>query len=222
MFKTMSNVYFDADGAGAGAGEPVAPPTDGADTPPVTPPVTDPAPAAPKDTTILGTAKSAADPTQQVAPESYDFKAVIPEGFEFDQARADSFAALAKNAGLSQERASEIAAYGVKLMQESAQGVQNEFVNRVNNWGEQAKTELGSEFTNTVRQAAVGIEVIEKQIPELRTMFAETGAGNHPVMIKAMAMIGKLVGEENGNQLLAGQSQSGGKSIYDKTDFGKY
>lgn len=220
MFKTMSNVYFDADGAGAGAGagEPVAPPTDGAGAPPVT----DPAPAAPKDTTILGTAKSAADPTQQVAPESYDFKAVIPEGFEFDQARADSFAALAKNAGLSQERASEIAAYGVKLMQESAQGVQNEFVNRVNNWGEQSKTELGSEFTNTVRQAAVGIEVIEKQIPELRTMFAETGAGNHPVMIKAMAMIGKLVGEENGNQLLAGQSQSGGKSIYDKTDFGKY
>ena len=170
------------------------------------------------DNTILGTAK----PSEVSIPESYDLASVIPEGFELNQERVDSFTAVAKEAGLSQENASKLAAYGIQMMQESAQAVQQEFASRVNTWGEQAKTELGAEFNDTVRLAASGIEVIEKQIPELRTMLNETGAGNHPVMIKAMAMIGKLVAEENGNKLLGGQPQSGAPSIYSNTNFKKY
>lgn len=174
-----------------------------------------------QDNTILGTAKP--DVTEGIQiPESYDLASVIPEGFELNQERMDSFTAVAKEAGLSQENASKLAAYGIQMMQESAQAVQQEFVSRVNTWGEQAKTELGAEFNNTVRLAASGIEVMEKQIPELRTMLNETGAGNHPVMIKAMAMIGKLVAEENGNKLLGGQPQAGAPSIYSNTNFKKY
>lgn len=172
------------------------------------------------DNTILGTAKPRE--AEGTIPETYDLASVIPEGFELNQERMDSFTAVAKEAGLSQENASKLAAYGIQLMQESAQAVQQEFVSRVNTWGEQAKTELGAEFNNTVRLAASGIEVMEKQIPELRTMLNETGAGNHPVMIKAMAMVGKLVAEENGSKLLGGQPQSGAPSIYSNTNFKKY
>ena len=170
------------------------------------------------DNTILGTAK----PSEATIPETYDLASVIPEGFELDQTRMDSFTELAKESGLSQEKASKLAAYGIQLMQESAQAVQQEFSARVNTWGEQAKTELGAEFNNTVRLAASGIEVMEKQIPELRTMLNETGAGNHPVMIKAMAMIGKMVAEDNGSKLLGGQPQAGNTSIYSNTNFKKY
>lgn len=173
-----------------------------------------------QDNTILGNAKPGE--AEGNIPETYDLASVIPEGFELDQERMDSFTTVAKEAGLSQENASKLAAYGIQLMQESAQAVQQEFVSRVNTWGEQAKTELGAEFNNTVRLAASGIEVMEKQIPELRTMLNETGAGNHPVMIKAMAMVGKLVAEENGNKLLGGQPQSGAPSIYSNTNFKKY
>ena len=168
--------------------------------------------------TILGTAKT----SEATIPETYDLASVIPEGYELDQERMDSFTAIAKEAGLSQENASKLAAYGIQMMQESAQAVQQEFVSRVHDWEEQAKTELGAEFTNTVRQAARGIEVMEKKIPELRTMLSETGAGNHPVMIKAMAMVGKMVAEENGDKLLGGQSQAGETSIYNNTNFEKY
>lgn len=175
----------------------------------------------PTDNTILGTAQPGEAEGIQI-PETYDLASVIPEGFELNQERMDSFTAVAKEAGLSQENASKLAAYGIQMMQESAQAGQQEFVSRVNTWGEQAKTELGAEFNNTVRLAASGIEVMEKQIPELRTMLNETGAGNHPVMIKAMAMVGKLVAEENGNKLLGGQPQSGAPSIYSNTNFKKY
>ena len=170
--------------------------------------------------TILGTKPSEVEGSQ--IPETYDLASIIPEWFELDQTRMDSFTELAKESGLSQENASKLAAYGIQLMQESAQAVQQEFSARVNTWGEQAKTELGAEFNNTVRLAASGIEVMEKQIPELRTMLNETGAGNHPVMIKAMAMIGKLVAEENGSKLLGGQPQAGNTSIYSNTNFKKY
>ena len=169
--------------------------------------------------TILGTNPDVAEGN---IPESYDLASVIPEGFELNQERMESFTAVAKEAGLSQENASKLAAYGIQMMQESASDVQQEFASKVNTWGEQAKTELGAEFTNTVRLAASGIEVMEKQIPELRTMLNETGAGNHPVMIKAMAMIGKLVAEENGSKLLGGQPQAGNTSIYSNTNFKKY
>ena len=168
--------------------------------------------------TILGAKSSEA----AGIPETYDLASVIPEGMELDTTRMESFTALAKEAGLSQENASKLAAYGIQLMQESAQAVQQEFVSRVNTWGEQAKTELGAEFNNTVRLAASGIEVMERQIPELRAMLNETGAGNHPVMIKAMAMIGKMVAEDNGNKLLGGQPQAGNTSIYSNTNFTKY
>ena len=169
--------------------------------------------------TILGTKPDVAEGN---IPESYDLASVIPEGFELNQERMESFTAVAKEAGLSQENASKLAAYGIQMMQESASAVQQEFATRVNTWGEQAKTELGAEFTNTVRLAASGIEVMEKQIPELRTMLNETGAGNHPVMIKAMAMIGKLVAEDNGSKLLGGQPQAGNTSIYSNTNYKKY
>lgn len=168
--------------------------------------------------TILGTKPS------EVAgiPETYDLASVIPEGMELDQTRMDSFTELAKESGLSQEKASKLAAYGIQLMQESAEAVQQQFVERVNAWGEQAKTELGAEYNNTVQLAATGVEVLERQIPELRAMLNETGAGNHPVMVKAMAAIGKLVAEDNGNKLLGGEPQAGNTSIYSNTNFKKY
>ena len=170
------------------------------------------------NSTILGANPSEAEGI----PETYDLASVIPEGFEMDEARMESFTALAKEAGLSQENASKLAAYGIQIAQETAQAVQQEFVSRVNTWGEQTKTELGAEYNATVQLAATGVEVLERQIPELRAMLNETGAGNHPIMVKAMAAIGKLVAEDNGNKLLGGQPQAGAPSIYSNTNFKKY
>ena len=56
------------------------------------------------DNTILGNAKP--DVTEGNVPESYDLASVIPEGFELNQERMDSFTAVAKEGGLSQENAS--------------------------------------------------------------------------------------------------------------------
>lgn len=199
----FDKIYYEADGANA----PDAGQTDTSTVETTT-----------EQETILGTKPS------EVAgiPENYDLASIIPEGMELDQTRMESFTELAKESGLSQEKASKLAAYGIQLMQESAGAVQQQFVERVNAWGEQAKTELGAEYNNTVQLAATGVEVLERQIPELRAMLNETGAGNHPVMVKAMAAIGKLVAEDNGNKLLGGEPQAGNTSIYSNTNFKKY
>ena len=52
-------------------------------------------------------------------------------------------------------------------------------------------------------------------------MLNQTGAGNHVAMIKAMALMASLVGEDPGHSG-SNAGGAGGGSLYDHTDFSKY
>lgn len=157
-------------------------------------------------------------------PETYDFSAIVPEGVSLDEQALNQYTELAKSAGLSQEMASKLGAFGINLQQQAYQAAQQERVETIKAFGEQAKQTLGSEFEPTVNLAAKGLEVLERQIPELRQALNETGAGNHVAVIRAMSLIGKMVAENNGAGL-GGVGAGGGdvySSMYPNTNFDKY
>ena len=201
----------------------------------VTPPGGEPAPNTPNSPdnaggSILGnagitqesgnnTANNPQDNGTNNAPDAYDFSGLVPEGMEYDQQAAAEYGAIARECGLSQEQASKIASYGMQFMQNGVQAAMAQVVATQQKWGEEAKAQLGADFDKVVSRAAVGINRLEKNIPGLRQVLNETGAGNRIEMINLMAAIGDILGEDGGHGV---PGYGGEKSLYPNTNFGQY
>jgi hypothetical protein len=169
--------------------------------------------------TILGS-NGKNDPAKPTGvPEAYNFKGVVPEGMDYDEASAAAFSEVAKKAGLSQEQASAIAAYGMQYMQQGVDAALKVVYDTQAAWADEARTQLGGEFDATVAKAAAARDALAAKVPGFTAMLNETGAGNRIEMIRLMAAIGDLIGEDGGDR-----NGSGGveKSIYPNTDFKKY
>jgi hypothetical protein len=199
----------DAGGAGGegGAGDPPADNNAGGDG------------SKPHGDTILGGDSKDNPKPQDGVPDTYDFKGVVPEGMDYDEASAAAFSEVAKKAGLSQEQASAIAAYGMQYMQQGADAALKAVYDTQAAWADEARTQLGGEFDATVAKAAAARDALATKVPGFTAMLNETGAGNRVEMIRLMAAIGDLIGEDGGER-----NGSGGveKSIYPNTDFNKY
>ena len=173
-------------------------------------------------TTILG-GDSAGDTDKANppagAPDAYDFKSVIPEGMDYDEQSAAAFGEIAKKAGLSQEQASTIAAYGMQYMQKGVDAAVQAIRETQESWAEDARSQLGGEFAATVAKAAAARDALAAKVPGFTAMLNETGAGNRVEMIRLMAAFGDLIGEDGGDRNSSGGTE---KSIYPNTDFNKY
>lgn len=170
------------------------------------------------DTILGGDGKN--DPAKPAGvPETYDFKNIVPDGMDYDEASAAAFGEVAKKAGLSQEQASAIAAYGMQYMQQGVDVALKAIYDTQAAWADEARTQLGGEFDATVAKAAAARDALAAKVPGFTAMLNETGAGNRIEMIRLMAAIGDLIGEDGGDR-----NSSGGveKSIYPNTDFNKY
>ena len=167
--------------------------------------------------TILGGAGEGENPAAAV-PDAYDFKSIVPDGMDYDEASAAAFGEVAKKAGLSQEQASTVAAYGMQYMQQGVDAAMQAIHETRSAWAEEARTALGGDFEAQVAKAAAGRDALLAKIPGLVDMLNETGAGNRIEMIRLMAAVAELVGEDGGATGAAG----GETSIYPNTDFRKY
>lgn len=173
------------------------------------------------DGTILG----GADNTEQSqspegAPEQYDFTPSLPEDAELDEETAREFGEICRKLNLTNEQANKLAAYGYQYAGKGLDAYMAQRDAEINGWGEAAKKELGTEFDSQVNLAAIGLEAVEKSVPGIRQALNETGAGNRIEIIRAMAMLGRLVQEDpghdgEGNNVVA-------KTLYDNRDFSKY
>ena len=167
--------------------------------------------------TILGGAGEGENPAAAV-PDAYDFKSIVPDGMDYDEASAAAFGEVAKKAGLSQEQASTVAAYGMQYMQQGVDAAMQAIHETRSAWAEEARTALGGDFEAQVAKAAAGRDALSAKIPGLVDMLNETGAGNRIEMIRLMAAVAELVGEDGAATGAAG----GEPSIYPNTDFRKY
>lgn len=152
--------------------------------------------------------------------EEIDFKSIVPEGMVYDEKQAKDFATIGKQAGLTNEQMSQLAVYGMNYAKETAEAIEAAYIQQVEDWGKQAKEELGNDFDATINTCGKGIEALEKKIPNIRQALNETGAGNRIEVIRAMALVGELVSEDTFRGF--GSPASGTKSFYDKTNFDAY
>ena len=166
-----------------------------------------------KNDTILG-GKSTPN-----VPDAYDFKSIVPEGMTYDEQSAAAFGDVAKKAGLSQEQAAAIASYGMQYMRQGVDAAMKAVEDTQAGWAQEARDALGGQFDAVVAKAAAGRDALAAKVPGLTQMLNETGAGNRVEMIRLMAAVGELIGEDGG---LRGAQAGAEKSIYPNTDFKRY
>lgn len=154
--------------------------------------------------------------------DTYDFSETCKSlGLEMSQEASDGFIAVCKENGIGNEQANKLAAYGLKLQRDAADGVINELVEREKGWANTFREEAGKDYDAKLQKIGIAKEWAEKLLPGFTQMAVETGAGNHPVFLNLMAKLADMVGEENGTRLDNGTA-GGSSTMYDKTDFSKY
>lgn len=140
--------------------------------------------------------------------EEYVFEA--PEGRSFDPELIAKFGELAGELGLSNEGANKLV-NGMSQMLEQKQQHAIEQVQQ--GWIESAKAD--SEFGGDALNASLGHA--KKALdafgtPELTAFLNETGAGNHPEVIRAFVKIGRMLSEDG---LVKGSASTPERSITD-------
>ncbi|MFT9297947.1 MAG: hypothetical protein ABF542_07520 [Gluconobacter sp.] len=128
-------------------------------------------------------------------PEKYEFTA--PEGFEVDQDSLTGFEDMAREAGLSQEQFAKVTEHGLKYFQDALGKQAEVHAAREKGWRDSALAD--SELSDGKTLLPGVMENAGKVFEQfggndLRKALAETGAGNHPVIIRALNQIGKALG----------------------------
>lgn len=188
--------------------------------------------------TIAGTAAKAKETddktdsaeAQQEQKEEvvYDFKESIPSNFEWSEEESNKFVEVIKDMNLSNEQANEIAKYGLTWAQGIVNGIGEQILEERKGWADTARQELGTDFDKTVQTCGVAVEHIEKTVPGIRQALNETGAGNRIEIIKALSILGEMLGSDPGKAaqggVLGGNANVGGElaNRYPNTDFKKY
>lgn len=136
-------------------------------------------------------------PSDDVAPEDGKYTLTMPEGVELDAQLLDAISPKFKELGLTNKQAQSLADSFIAHQQETMKARVEEWSNTVSSWAENAKKDPeigGSKWDETARLA--GGVVSRFGTPELAAYLDETGAGNHPEMIRLMAKIGSVISED--------------------------
>lgn len=191
-------------------------------------PAPEPAPtptdeAAPQGGTIL-TPPAEPAPTPEKDPESYDFTGSLPEGYSLDETTAQSFGNVCREMNLTNEQANTMAKFGFDFIGQIQAAQEAQALQQSKDWATQTRTELGANFEKTVSLAGAGIERLEGEIPELRSILNENGLGNRLPIVKLFARIGEMVSEDQGGTLSnrSNLEATGYQALYPNTDFKRY
>lgn len=153
-------------------------------------------------TLLGGNSDSANQEEQQSTPEpiKYDFAPAF-EGGVVDENIANEFSKLLNGVGATQEQAVELAKFGSKygtdLVTAYEEQRQQAEMKQYAAYAEHTKEILGAKFDETVAQASVGVEAVEKEIPNIREILSQNGLGNRVEVIKLFAHIASMAGEDN-------------------------
>jgi len=157
------------------------------------------------------------------APESYtDF--TLPENMEVNSAVMDEFKGMAKEAKLPQETAQKFVETGAKLVQDAVENFAlsqvEAYAKKVDTWHESRVNdpEIGGTEEKQKQILAQASQVVRSLGGEsLMKALDETGAGNHPEIIRAFYRIRDVIGEDGklvmGN-LGGNEPKSAAQSLY--------
>ena len=138
----------------------------------------------------------AIEPTPEVIPEKYEFS--LPEGFALDNEAVEKFTPIAKELGLSNEKAQKLA----NLYAEMQKGAADKLM--------KARADLmDKQYEEVQKHAEFGGANFEKNAGAVRGLigrfdkdgsatkaFAETGVANNPAIFGLLYRISKVIGED--------------------------
>jgi len=140
-------------------------------------------------------------PAPSPAPaEVVEYKLNMPDGVELAQADTDALVAVAREAKLAPDVVQKIADIAGKRELARAE----EFKTQVEAWGAAVKAdkELGAP-----EALASAVKVVDAYgTPELKSLLAESGLGNHPELVRFVQKIAKAMSED---AIHAGSTRSG-------------
>lgn len=152
--------------------------------------------------TLLGGNQDGANQEQNAPTEpiKYDFAPAF-DGGVVDENIANEFSKLLNGVGATQEQAVELAKFGSKYGTDlvTAYEEQRQLAEQKQyaDYAAHTKEVLGAKFDETVAQASVGVEAVEKEIPNIREILSQNGLGNRLEVIQLFAHIANMAGEDN-------------------------
>lgn len=148
------------------------------------------------------------DKAAEKVAEEYVFEA--PEGKTFDPELIAKFGELAGELGLSNEGANKL----VNGMSQMLEQKQQQALQQVqNSWIESAKadSEFGGDALNeNLGYARKALDTFGT--PALTDFLNQTGAGNHPELIRVLVKVGRMLGEDG---FVKGGASTASRSITD-------
>jgi hypothetical protein len=137
------------------------------------------------------------DAAADTVPEDGKYDLKMPEGVEVDQAMLDQFAPTFKELGLTTKQAQALADKFIEAQTKQGDAQRETWAKMTGEWVDQAKADPeigGAKWDATVKDASGIVKRFGNDA--LRDYLNASGAGNHPEMIRFMAKVGAMIGED--------------------------
>lgn len=161
---------------------------------------------------MLGAAPVEAAPVAPVAPTEKPAEGVkpaevapaaevelkLPEGFKADDALLGQFKATAKELGLKSEQAQKVFDLYAGAQKAQAEATQKALEAESKQWVDAVKADKDIGGANLQASLVAANKAVHQfGGPELHQLLDATGLGNHPLVVKTFARIGKAIAEDS-------------------------
>lgn len=143
--------------------------------------------------------KDSTEAKAEAVPEKYEF--TMPDGVEMDSEMLAEFEPIAKELGLSQEKAQKLVDIQIKSLQklQAAHEIQQEeaFKEMTTQWATAAKADSeygGAKFNENLSVAQKALKQFASE--GLIEYLNSSGLGNHPEVIRTFVKVGKAISED--------------------------
>lgn len=142
-------------------------------------------------------ADKSAELNLDAVPEDGKYQLTMPEGVTLDQALLDKLAPDFKAAGLTHKQAQALADKYIEQQRADGQAQVEAWQKMTSDWVNEAKAdaEIGGPKWDATVKAATGV-VAKFGNEKFSEFLNSSGAGNHPEMIRLMAKVGAVIGED--------------------------
>lgn len=131
-------------------------------------------------------------------PEDGKYDLKMPEGIQVDQALLDALGPEFKSLELTNGQAQALADKFIKTQQDRAAAAASDWNKTTEGWVDTAKKDPeigGAKWDQTVKHATGVVERFGT--PELQEYLNTSRAGNHPELIRLLAKVGAMIGEDD-------------------------
>lgn len=142
-------------------------------------------------------AKKPADDAADTVPKDGKYALTMPDGVELDQALLEELSPQFKELGLTTKQAQALADKFIAAQSKKVEAQSQNWAKTVGDWVDQAKADPeigGAKWDGTVKSASGVVARFGNE--QFREYLNASGAGNHPEMIRFMAKVGAMIGED--------------------------